>query len=907
MATPAVVQVQADAFDASDGHALVDRGVMTTGTVTVRCSVRLVEGADLSCVSCVCILDDGHVVRSTPTSAFVRDGDVWRVGELIELPDGEHHLCVEVRDDGGAVTKAALPTCVVDLDAPSLELAVSDVYTSGSVMLDVLAQDSALVMLQAHAVRVHGGETSSRDISLDAVSGDKANVSFDEPGSWNVRVEACDAGGRRVTQEQAFVIDRDPPVISEVTMSTLMTSVVQRDDGHVEWHCDSPVQLKFVARDVTDDETSGSLSLSTGESAASLRSQADVRGVNGELDLMLETGEELLGGATVLVADRAGNSISWSLDDVGVTQTGLPEGGRADRLVVDTQPPRLEVVAPGEGAYVSEAQDAVVRVQDDRLASICDGEALWGAKPGGEIFVTRDGAPYCTVPFRGLPCSEDGRQLETGCALTEDGVYSISVSCMDAAGHVATPIVRSFVIDQTAPDLSITFDGTMACNGSYYASPRNATVVVDECNFDSALVAIDTNGRVGTWADLGDRHQVEVCFDQEGPAHLDVTATDRAGNRAQASGGTFTLDFTAPVVTFDGVEDGCAYRGDLSPSCSIFDDNADPATESVTLSGSEHDELALAAEEADGAARRYATPAFSHEQETDDVYTLQATAHDLAGNETVATCSFSVNRFGSTYRILPVSLDYLAGFEGSGQRCYADEVLVEEVNVCDLVSHQVFVARDDTIVSVPEVKDAVATNSSIGPSYSCEEEDDGSAWHSYLYTLSAQTFRDEGTYRVMINSMDRAGNASSNTLERAGAPIALVIDNTPPVIWTQGVASGETVDSDDARVLAHAFDNVRLSRLSAWLDGGEVQAGSQGDAAIDLNEVPDGTHDVTFVATDAAGNETRVGVGGIEVRHGTDSRVPVARLVAGGAALAAVAAFVISRRAKGGDAADDGQ
>ena len=42
---------------------------------------------------------------------------------------------------------------------------------------------------------------------------------------------------------------------------------------------------------------------------------------------------------------------------------------------------------------------------------------------------------------------------------------------------------------------------------------------------------------------------------------------------------------------------------------------------------------------------------FSYTPETDDLYTLRATASDLAGNQSETSVTFSVNRFGSVYTL----------------------------------------------------------------------------------------------------------------------------------------------------------------------------------------------------------------------------------------------------------------
>lgn len=80
---------------------------------------------------------------------------------------------------------------------------------------------------------------------------------------------------------------------------------------------------------------------------------------------------------------------------------------------------------------------------------------------------------------------------------------------------------------------------------------------------------------------------------------------------------------------------------------------------------------------------------FPKEQSYDDIYTINATLTDMAGNESNATVTFSVNRFGSVY----VFDQTLKDIEGTYIQNEID-VKLQEVNVDSLEHDKIKVVVD---------------------------------------------------------------------------------------------------------------------------------------------------------------------------------------------------------------------
>lgn len=149
---------------------------------------------------------------------------------------------------------------------------------------------------------------------------------------------------------------------------------------------------------------------------------------------------------------------------------------------------------------------------------------------------------------------------------TADGPYRLSVATTDLAGRSASATSETFVVDQHAPILTVTYDNNDAHLGKYYKAQRTATIVVDEHNFDPELFTITVEKRIredgdpdpkfiftydpAQWVPNGDFHTYTVSFPSDGWYELKVNGTDKASNPVEkAFEDAFVIDMTAPVVT----------------------------------------------------------------------------------------------------------------------------------------------------------------------------------------------------------------------------------------------------------------------------------------------------------------------------------------------------------------------
>jgi hypothetical protein len=112
-----------------------------------------------------------------------------------------------------------------------------------------------------------------------------------------------------------------------------------------------------------------------------------------------------------------------------------------------------------------------------------------------------------------------------------------------------------------------------------------------------------------------------------------------------------------------------------------------------------------------------------------------------------------------------------------------------------------------------------------------------------------------GTYYYVVKAEDAAGNLSPASNE---ASATITADGTPPTVSITAPAGGATV-SGTTTVTATASDNVGVAGVQLKLDGtnvGTEDTASPYSFSWDTTAATNGSHALTAVARDAAGNST---------------------------------------------------
>ena len=463
--------------------------------------------------------------------------------------------------------------------------------------------------------------------------------------------------------------------------------------------------------------------------------------------------------------------------------------------------------------------------------------------------------------------TSDGNQTYTKTvAFILDGQYDFTFMTTDKAGNESQiQTISLFIIDTTAPVITVTYDNNEGRNTYYYDFSRTATIRIDEKSFSSDSVVIDSqksNDDVLMSALPGvsgfsenaskDSYTASMSFTADGKYGYTISATDLAGNKSELyTSDIFVIDTIAPTITFGGVDNYSANNKIVAPVVTYNDTNIDANKVQITMSGANNGVVAQGFTQSTSIDTvTIAYDDFAYNKETDDLYTLSVSITDMAGNVTEDELVFSVNRFGSVYVV------------GDSTRALIDkyytnepqDVTITEINVDSLTYKEVSIDNDGDSKVLKE-----------GKGYNVAVQGDDKSWKSMTYTIKANNFKKDGNYSVMVYSKDRASNTQDN--RSAEKEIEFAVDTTAPSIVTSGIEEEGIYEEEGHNFMLSATDNMgfeslviytgqaELSELESYT-GQEIES-MNGTITVQLPEM-DVYQNVMVLATDVAGNRTEL-------------------------------------------------
>lgn len=447
----------------------------------------------------------------------------------------------------------------------------------------------------------------------------------------------------------------------------------------------------------------------------------------------------------------------------------------------------------------------------------------------------------------------------------EDGDYTFSVECTDMADNFSEyqEKVEEFTIDQTIPEVEVSYDNDTAWKDSYFNAPRTATITVEEHNFDETAfeAAVSPKVSLSGWSHAGDTHKATLNFSTDEHYIYTLHCTDLAGNEMEPfEEEEFYIDTEEPEITITGVADQSANAGDVIPVVIANDTNYDESGIKITLQNSKGNQITLTPERTSSEGG-HAYRLTGVNGQPDEIYTLTAAATDMAGNESEISYRFSLNRHGSTY-----DLSNMSGLVEKVYTRYADmgDLEILETNVDVIEDFTVYISRNGEMLSESQVNALPGTKDADTIYYSSAVSGNDELGYQYRYTIYKENFEQEGVYNIMFYSKDRAGNEVNNTLSEKGAEITFVVDNTAPTVVMEGVEAGQFYAEDSKEVNVYTSDNFKLKKAEFYLvdeTGAAVQtydymelAENEGDVVTLILPNSDKKLSLTYSTIDAAGN-----------------------------------------------------
>ena len=434
-------------------------------------------------------------------------------------------------------------------------------------------------------------------------------------------------------------------------------------------------------------------------------------------------------------------------------------------------------------------------------------------------------------------------------SFTDDADYQVTDPTInDIVDRSASCGGDDFTVDKTSPTMEVTFDNNNVVNGKYYQQARTATITITEHNFDGDLINVQptanaANGSsagqpsVSGWSASGDVHTATVNFPGEGVYAMTIDGVDQADNSlASYSCEEFVVDTTDPQIDImlngSAAPELSALSGDAAPSVAVHDTNisseasaSGTTVEAIGLSGSgtstnPYESTKSMNTTATDTSISWANPD-SSKPENDGVYQVIVTATDLAGRTSTKAAIWSVNRFGSTYRLLDNATAMSGQYMQYGNTASkVKDVQVEEINPSGI---------DTAQTSVELTKDSSNSTLKSGSQYTVEPgtaNDDTTGWHTYTYTVKRDNFKDSGRYQVTMHSVDRAANVSENTMgnkdtsRKSSADVNFWVDDVKPICNIIGVENDSTYEGDSQDVTLTFEDNLKLAGATVEVNNG---------------------------------------------------------------------------------------
>ncbi len=203
----------------------------------------------------------------------------------------------------------------------------------------------------------------------------------------------------------------------------------------------------------------------------------------------------------------------------------------------------------------------------------------------------------------------------------------------------------SYIIDTTAPRVTVSYDNQSFRNERYHKEDRNLTIRIEDLNFDPTRTTVTTEPGFSGWSQNGNVYTGTVSYSTDGDYKFEMATTDKAGNVATidyTNGGAntnpqdFTVDKTKPVikVAFDNNKylNEKYYKAQRTATITIDEHNF-RATDVTTTVRAALDGQSITIPAQSGWSgstdERVSTIPF---KENGD-YTINVTYTDLAGNE----------------------------------------------------------------------------------------------------------------------------------------------------------------------------------------------------------------------------------------------------------------------------------
>jgi hypothetical protein len=417
-----------------------------------------------------------------------------------------------------------------------------------------------------------------------------------------------------------------------------------------------------------------------------------------------------------------------------------------------------------------------------------------------------------------------------------DGTYTAQASQSDSSGNTGTSSSTTFVVDTTAPLITLnsltgltnptnnnvpTFSGTAGT-----AAGDSSTVTINI--YSGSTVGGTPFETLTTTADAGGSYSVQVPatspLSPDGVYTAQASQSDSVGNTGTSSITTFLVDTTAPVIALNSVTNPTNNnKPTFSGTAGILTGDSSTVTINIysgsTVGGTPFETLTTTA----GMDGSYSVqvPATSP-LSPDGTYTAQASQSDSAGNTgTSSNTTFVVDTVAPVITLNSVTSPTKNNeptFSGTAGTAAGDSSTVT-----------IKIYSGSTVGGTPF---ETLTTTAVGGSYSVQ---------------ATSPLSPDDTYTAQASQSDDAGNTG------VSAPTTFLVDTTAPIVTITGKPSNPI--ASNTAPFSYTGDDGTGSGVAHFLyriDGGNFSSDATG--AHTFTGLLDGSHTFGVEAVDVAGN-----------------------------------------------------
>ncbi|MCM3664687.1 Ig-like domain-containing protein [Mesobacillus subterraneus] len=492
-------------------------------------------------------------------------------------------------------------------------------------------------------------------------------------------------------------------------------------------------------------------------------------------------------------------------------------------FTVDNTKPELKISGVEDGEHYQKLENLELSIED--LTFLLNKTA---------IEVLKDGKPFEVGEGKWdeSPLKGGYKKAIRKLSFTEDGDYEISLINSDRVGNENKIGPVKFTIDSINPLIDI----SGIDEGAFVQKGKSVTIKVKEHNFEQNDVKISVSRKeelegpkkqynIGVWKNTAEESILSYTFDEDGDYEILVEAKDKAANNGAAKKLTFTVDNKKPVIKISGPLEDAYYNKGTNVKIAVEERNFKNNNVNIAVTRMI---------EVDG--KKVSFPIgewknvdqvsdLSHEFDQDGEYEITVNAKDAAGNQgDTETIHFTVDKIDPELSI--------TGVEDNNNYRTDKPVTVKitDRNI-DLSRTELKVEKNGKVYSIGEP--ALTSKTAAGKSF---------------------TFSEEGSFKIDLNTVDKAGN------KKVHDTIAFIIDKTNPVVKIDGVENNSF--NPAAKSVIISVDELNFTTnnvdISATKDGADFNIGKWNNGSklskLGYNFNKDGLYTILATAKDKAGN-----------------------------------------------------